>query len=162
MVLKPQAVVDYNQGMKGVDVGDQMASYYPALRSSLKWFKKVFMYLFDLAITNAFLFKLVGETTTRQLLFREDVVRGLLMEYVPDAPRYSGRGRPVTNAALRLQGRNLHVLRKNVVKKYKRCHVCYTHGRRKMTKAHCHMCQVPVCVFGCFEDYHNIPLLNSQ
>lgn len=133
LVKKPQVVINYNEGMKGVDKGDQMASYYPAVHCSLKRYKKVFMYLFDLSITNAFLiYKLVEGNITQQLHFREEVVRGLLYEYLPDAPRYSGRGQPViTNTALRLQGRYPHILQENPGKKYKRCHVCYTHGSTK-------------------------------
>lgn len=130
--MKPQAVIDYNQGMKEVDVGDQMASYYPAVEQMVQ----ESFYLFDLALTNAFLiYELVGGNTSRQLDFREDV-RGL-MEYVPDPPKYSGCG---SNTALRLQGRTPHVLRENMGKKYKRCYVCYTHGKRTMTKAHHHVC----------------------
>ncbi|XP_042892021.1 piggyBac transposable element-derived protein 4-like [Penaeus japonicus] len=124
-VMKPQAIIDYNDGMKGVDVGDQLASSYPAVRRSLKWYKKVLMYLFEMAMINAFaLYKEVGGQTTHQLTFREDVVRGLLQEYLPQAPRYSGRGRPaITNSLIRLQGRNPHVIREIEGKKYKRCHL---------------------------------------
>ncbi|XP_042887771.1 piggyBac transposable element-derived protein 4-like [Penaeus japonicus] len=101
-VIKPQAVIDYKEGMKGVDFGDQLASSYPA------------------------------------------------------APVYSGRDRPAgTNTSLRLQGRNPHSIVETEGKRYKRCHVCYTHGKRKMTKAECKVCRVALCVFNCFEDYHN-------
>ncbi|XP_042866646.1 piggyBac transposable element-derived protein 4-like [Penaeus japonicus] len=111
-VVKPKAIIDYNEGMKGVDVGDQLAASYPTARS-LKWYKKVFMYLFDLTMINAFaLYKEVGGEALHQLSFREEVVRGLLREYLPNAPKYSGRGRPtVTNSTFRLRGRNPHVIR---------------------------------------------------
>lgn len=52
-VSKPQCIADYNAGMKGVDLGDQLASSYPTVRRSLKWYKTVFFYLFDLAAVNA-------------------------------------------------------------------------------------------------------------
>ncbi|XP_063591920.1 piggyBac transposable element-derived protein 4-like [Penaeus indicus] len=35
-VMKPQAIIDYNDGMKGFDVGDQLAASYPAVRRSIK------------------------------------------------------------------------------------------------------------------------------
>jgi hypothetical protein len=35
-VQKPQCVLDYNNAKKGVDVSDQMTSYYTGLRRSLK------------------------------------------------------------------------------------------------------------------------------
>lgn len=70
-VIKPQAVIDYNEGMKGVNVGDQLASSYPAVRRSIKWYKKVFMYLFDMALINSFLiYKQVGGSIGQHLIFR--------------------------------------------------------------------------------------------
>ncbi|XP_042887703.1 piggyBac transposable element-derived protein 4-like [Penaeus japonicus] len=91
-VIKPRAIIDYNEGMKGVDVGDQLAASYPAARRSLKWYKKVFFYLFDLAMTNAFaLYREVGSQNLQQLAFREEVVRGLLREYLPEAPNIGVR-----------------------------------------------------------------------
>lgn len=64
--MKLQAVIDYNQGMKEVDFGDQMASYNPAV---VQMVQESF-YLFDLALTNAFLiYELVGGNTSRQLHF---------------------------------------------------------------------------------------------
>ncbi|XP_042874431.1 piggyBac transposable element-derived protein 4-like [Penaeus japonicus] len=50
---KPHAILDYNVGMKGVDVGDQLSASYPTTRRSRVWYRKVF-FLFDLAIVNAF------------------------------------------------------------------------------------------------------------
>lgn len=70
-VIKPQAVIDYNEGMKGVNAGDQLASSYPAVRRSIKWYKKVFMYLFDMALINSFLiYKQVGGSIGQHLIFR--------------------------------------------------------------------------------------------
>jgi hypothetical protein len=41
-VNKPVCVVDYNQNMSGVDRIDQMISYYPTVRKTIKWLKKLF------------------------------------------------------------------------------------------------------------------------
>ncbi|KAJ2941446.1 hypothetical protein O0L34_g3663 [Tuta absoluta] len=38
---KPDSVLDYNNAKKGVDVSDQMASYYTSLRKTLKWYRKL-------------------------------------------------------------------------------------------------------------------------
>lgn len=40
-VCKPPAIIAYNKAKKGVDISDQMSSYYTSLRKSLKWYKKV-------------------------------------------------------------------------------------------------------------------------
>ncbi|XP_037774553.1 piggyBac transposable element-derived protein 4-like [Penaeus monodon] len=46
---KPLVVKDYNVSMKGV----KMASYYPMTRRSKVWYWKVFFFLYDMAIVNA-------------------------------------------------------------------------------------------------------------
>ena len=50
--LKPAGVVRYNLGKVGVDRADQMASYYPMHRKTVKWWKKVFFGLFTMALIN--------------------------------------------------------------------------------------------------------------
>ncbi|KAJ8969806.1 hypothetical protein NQ314_001563 [Rhamnusium bicolor] len=37
--LKPSAVVQYNMDKQGVDISDQLSSYYTSLRKSLTWYK---------------------------------------------------------------------------------------------------------------------------
>lgn len=49
---KPAAVVRYNKNKAGVDRADQMASYYPMYRKTVKWWKKVFFGLFTMALIN--------------------------------------------------------------------------------------------------------------
>lgn len=43
---KPQCVVDYNIGMKGVDLGDQLSSSYPSIRRSLKWYNSIYLFTY--------------------------------------------------------------------------------------------------------------------
>ncbi|XP_037803994.1 piggyBac transposable element-derived protein 4-like [Penaeus monodon] len=38
---KPEVVVDYNNGMKGVDLSDQLAQSYPSTKKTVKWYKKI-------------------------------------------------------------------------------------------------------------------------
>lgn len=40
-LLKPSAVLAYNDAKKGVDVSDQLSSYYTPLRKSIRWYMKV-------------------------------------------------------------------------------------------------------------------------
>ncbi|KAJ8970083.1 hypothetical protein NQ314_001407 [Rhamnusium bicolor] len=39
--MKPKVVLEYNRGKQGVDISDQLASYYTSLRKSLIWYKKI-------------------------------------------------------------------------------------------------------------------------
>jgi len=53
-IKKPYAVVQYNKFMKGLDRADQYFSYYFVLRKTVKWSKKVVLYLLNCALFNAF------------------------------------------------------------------------------------------------------------
>jgi len=53
-IKKPYAGVQYNKFMNGMDRADQYLSYYSVLRKSVKWSKKVVLYLLNCALFNAF------------------------------------------------------------------------------------------------------------
>jgi hypothetical protein len=53
-IKKPYAIVQYNKLMKGVDRADQYLIYYSILRKSVKWSKRVVLYLTNCAFFNAF------------------------------------------------------------------------------------------------------------
>ena len=52
-VMKPRIISEYNKYMNGVDKCDQYLSSYSLCRKSMKWWKKVFFRMFELAIINA-------------------------------------------------------------------------------------------------------------
>ena len=39
--MKPQSVLEYNNAKKGIDLSDQMSSYYTPLKKKRKWYRKV-------------------------------------------------------------------------------------------------------------------------
>jgi len=52
-ITNPYAVVQYNKFMQGIDRADQCLSYYSVLRKTVKWSKKVVLYLLNCALFNA-------------------------------------------------------------------------------------------------------------
>lgn len=59
-IIKPDIIADYNQCKTGVDRSDQLQSYYPFGRRTMKWWKKLFFHLFMMGVVNGFtLYKLV-------------------------------------------------------------------------------------------------------
>ena len=52
--FRNQYVCKYNKHMLSVDYVDQMISYYPSTRKTLKWTKKMFFYLMEISIANAY------------------------------------------------------------------------------------------------------------
>jgi len=53
-IKKPYAVVQYNKFIKGVDRADQYLTYYSILKKTVKWSKKVVLYLLNCVLFNAF------------------------------------------------------------------------------------------------------------
>lgn len=54
VVKKPDCILSYNKAKKGVDLSDQLASYYSNLRKTIKWYRKVAMELiFGTSVVNA-------------------------------------------------------------------------------------------------------------
>ena len=53
-IRKPYAVGQYNKFIKGVDRADLYLSYYSLLRKTVKWSKKVVLYLLKCALFNTF------------------------------------------------------------------------------------------------------------
>jgi len=53
--IKLQIVMDYNHHKNYVDKGDRMANSYSISRHTLKWMKKPFFHLLDLAILNSYI-----------------------------------------------------------------------------------------------------------
>lgn len=51
--IKAATVLDYSKCKSVVDRSDQMLSYYLFERKMIKWWKKHFFHLFDLAVVNA-------------------------------------------------------------------------------------------------------------
>lgn len=53
-VKKPEAIVFYNKNKQGIDVSDQINSYFTALRKSIRWYHKVeFQLLLGKSVVNA-------------------------------------------------------------------------------------------------------------
>lgn len=49
--IKPLAIVEYNkyEYMSGIDRQDQMMSYYPAERKTLRWYKKIAIHFLQIS-----------------------------------------------------------------------------------------------------------------
>ena len=81
LISKPEPVHHYIKEMGGVDLGDQMMSYYSFLRRSIKWWRKIFIHLFNMVLLNAFVLqKKFANSPLEHEDFREYIVDMLLRE----------------------------------------------------------------------------------
>ncbi len=148
----PTSVNLYNQYMGGVDLNDQLRGYYRVRLKGRKFYKYIFWFLFDVAITNSYI--LCKHLTVRSLKqFRTDLAQALLEDY----NGRKRRGRPsIARPPQRLcishfptkQGKKC------------RCQYCYhqCHERHE-THWYCSACNKYLCHNGCSDDcfllYHN-------
>lgn len=146
---KPQVILDYNLGKTGVDVSDQMTTYYQTRRKCVKWYQTLFWHLVDQAVVNAFLvWKILGgqERANRsQLQFRKDLIRD-----------WFGMGSTDSTSPLKRPFANRNCLLEPIPQgKWRKCRWCSRHWkRRKDTKYWCRQCEYPLCAGHCFNMFH--------
>ena len=84
-ICKPVVVECYNEFMGGVDTGDQLLSYYGFSHRTLKWWRRAFFHLIEVAIVNAYIMYLMTPCEGRRLThkeFRIQLAKELLMDTV--------------------------------------------------------------------------------
>ena len=95
VVQKPEAVVEYNKFMGGVDRGDQLLSYYGFPHRTVKWWRRAFFFLFDAAIVNSYIMYCTSQTGRRlsheqfRITLAKQLLRSTLtQETAPHGPRH--------------------------------------------------------------------------
>nr|CAH7726467.1 unnamed protein product [Callosobruchus chinensis] len=84
-VLKPKYIIDYNKAPKGIDISDQISSYYTALRKGLKWYRKTaFEFLLGTTVVVNFhvFFNVANKNSSQnlsKLQFREKLTKTYLI-----------------------------------------------------------------------------------
>lgn len=125
----------YNTYMRGVDIADQLQSYYPPGTKQLRWQANMAWDLIDKCIVNAWILR-KGDPLMKEMShldFRLQLVVDLI-------DNYSNRQRPGPNPAPR-------VGRHQLVKRDKKgnCAVCSDAQHRAQARYGCKYCDVHVC-----------------
>ena len=164
-----------NKFMKGVDRADQYLSYYSILRKTVKWSKKVVLYLLNCAIFNAFFVyrTLNTDKKVKYKNFLHEVGRSwiseskievspILMTFSRQRSKQHQGGLNRTRQADSLvisENTNLKKLLVVVVgRNYpaRQCKVCAAHKKQSETRYICKFCVVPLHKGSCFEKYHSV------
>jgi len=154
----PKAVATYNRIMGGVDKFDQLRERYAIGRRSVKWWHRIFYYLIDLAIVNAFvMWKLSKRTGSHdQLTFRIRLARQLIGNFSNrkrkgKVPSFMSSKKQVPDD-VRLANVGVHIPSTGLT--YRRCRHCSTRKVEKRTRCLCTTCSVPLCLDPCFRQFH--------
>lgn len=166
----PPLLSDYISFMRGVDRGDQLLELYNFGRRSQKWWKRVFFYLLEVCVLNAYILegfvcekhKLHGHAKRDLLAFKIDLAEQLI-------GGFRGRKRP----GRQCHGPSTDMARLNLAlghfpeftERPGDCFVCNTLGKRQKLDRRdfrarscyvCSYCQVHLCIGKktCFNIYH--------
>jgi hypothetical protein len=160
--MKPLCVKDYNENRGLVDKYDMQTSFSDCTRRSIKWYKKFFFHLFDLAVYNAFiLYKLKKNVNLRLATYQLELIREIIGKYSSQVR--SSIGRPPSESPLRLTARHLPSRIPSTATQTnprRKCYVCANTIKRvkarKDTSYECVQCDVGLRLIDCFEDYHTL------
>ncbi|XP_063603058.1 piggyBac transposable element-derived protein 4-like [Penaeus indicus] len=148
---KPEVVACYNNGMKGVDLSDQLAQSYPATKKTIKWYKKVFFYMLDMTTVNALAVHRALGGRFSQYKFRTELVRELLQH---GGRPGSFRRNPPQNQPEE-DPQQAHMPVDTPFRRWRRCAFCWRNNRRrKETRVMCSSCGISLCATPCFQAHH--------
>ena len=100
-VKKPVAVHTYNSSLNGSTAcNDQYCTYYSFLRSTLKWWRKMFFYLLECATVNSYILHKeaclgAGAKPLTSLDFRRSVIEDLVQDHLQQSGSHPLAGRPL-------------------------------------------------------------------
>ncbi|CAH2019812.1 unnamed protein product [Acanthoscelides obtectus] len=117
-VKKPSAILEYNAGKDGIDVSDQMASYFSPLRKTIRWYHKLmFEILLNTAVINSLnIYKHFKKQNIQVGAFREMLIESLTQ--VPSVPVNEDKHSLISTEERTADGRKkekrdaFHVMRK--------------------------------------------------
>lgn len=154
----PHTVYEYNSGMGGVDLSDQMTDNYAGEFRTVKCWKKVVFHLIDRTLTNAYICYKTNPARQGKAMthyqFIISVVEGLINGY--QEPRKKvGRPSLLPPEARKTERHFLEIIPE---KKRKKCAVC-AEARNQGYKGTristwCRDCGVGLCKGNCFMQYH--------
>ncbi|KAE9542526.1 hypothetical protein AGLY_003387 [Aphis glycines] len=139
--IKPLLISEYNKNMSGIDRQDQMMSYYPAERKTLRWYKIIAIHFLQICLINSPILYCKNIKKINLYDYRLSVIKALL----------SANSNPVPRLDPQISERHFPI-------KYirKRCRLCASLGKREETIYYCNKCdtQPGLCLDPCFENYH--------
>lgn len=163
-VTKPGVVDLYNKHMGGVDLADQLRSYYSVARSSKKWYRYIFWYLIDISVCNAFILfnyhqQERGKGKVKQIDFRTSLAKQLLGGFSCSVSKAQpSKRRKIDNFYLDEGNAGKHFIDKIKGRK-RQCVYCKKVGKKTPkgnpveSSFECVQCSIALCRT-CFYDFH--------
>lgn len=174
-VPRPHIVADYNQHMGGVDLNDMLVSLYRMDIGTKKYYFRIFFYLIDVCIVNAWLLyrKILKNANVKKvkplIIFKLEVAHGLLTygrsyslkKGTPPSSRHHSESpsdrlyHPGPSRLITQDSRFDNVGHLPIYSKKNRCKNCQ--NKNAYSRMKCLKCNVHLCFTekkNCFYDYH--------
>ena len=158
-IQKPYCVDQYNTFMGGVDRSDQLLSYYGFAHRTVKWWKRLFFHLLDVAVCNSY--TLYTQSTQNKKLTHKEYRVSLAKAFLQQSedPHHQRQRLSALPPQQRLTERHFLGYTPSLANGghiQMECAVCsYKKGRRRIrTTFNCKQCDKPLCPVPCFELYH--------
>lgn len=163
---------EYPIRMGGVDRFDQKRGTYEVGRRNRRWWCRIFYFLIDLAITNAFILHSVSPRNhgpMTNLQFRLSIARSLIGNYtsrkrsLSSEPNFIAKKKqaPVSTSYQKVVGVQDDIRYQDVGKHLidkadtpRRCRLCSTKTNNVRSKFSCTTCKVFLCAYPCFTQFH--------
>jgi hypothetical protein len=155
----PESIILYNQFMGGVDKGDQLRGYYRCRVKTRKFYKYIFFFLLDVAITNSFILyrgSTNGKTKTIKefrILLSQELIGDYVSRRRPGRLSHPIKNLPIMHFPVRLRGEGSN-------SKRGKCGYCSKSKKKRTdTTWYCNDCQMWLCHTGqeetdCFLSWH--------
>ncbi|XP_026328038.1 piggyBac transposable element-derived protein 4-like [Hyposmocoma kahamanoa] len=154
----PLPIVEYTKNMGGVDRFDHFRSSYSIGRKSKKNWFRLFWFLLEAALINAYILYSQGHVkrNNSHREFRLRVARGLVNNFSSRKAsstilKNKKGGVYGINDEVRLANVGVHMPTAGTKR---RCRFCSTRTNPKRSKIECNLCKVPLCIAPCFAKFH--------
>lgn len=147
--LKPEPIMHYNKFMGSIDRQDQMQSYYPFSRKTVRWYKIIGIHVIQVLLMNSFY--LYNKYNVGSNIPLYDFRLSVLSVLLPELPRPRSISLKESHFPTKYKvGKNGRAMRK-------RCQFCYTAKTRKDTTYFCGVCpgKPSLCHEPCFKNFHS-------
>ena len=151
----PTAIKVYNTYMGGVDLADARRKTYSCSRKSKKWWHRLFFFLVDLSVVNAYILACETPNVPKRSLknFILELVEELLSKH--NSRKRAGR-RPTADVPPSTRFNDRHF--PDRIKSKLQCVVCALDNQRRRVTFACSDCNpkhpVPLCPVPCFRIFH--------
>ncbi|CAG5026014.1 unnamed protein product [Parnassius apollo] len=163
--MKPKVLAEYNKYMSGIDRQDQMLSYYPCERKTLRWYKKLFVHILQMQVLNAYIIynRYSGKNLNMydfRMALSEELLPPVCVETVQTSRRNGHKLTKIDATTTENKSDGPGLVRLTTRIKRKVCRYCSISKKiRKQTTFHCTLCdgQPGFCNQECFDSFeaHN-------